>query len=283
MTFQNWQLKRSVERRYGVAIAKLIQGLKTELEHVDSPFLLAAAIRRYARSPTFRKAAEILARSMATHVFSDGHRTWRQAARSGAKGRMIYKALMSELGQQAVGDLYNDIIRRNADLIVTAPDYIARELTALVSREAQEGLRPEVILKDVWAKWPEYTRAHAMLIARTESSKASTALTQVRCDVAGIDWYVWRTEEDVRVRDSHRVMDGVLISWHDPPSPEALANEPRTYGNYHAGNIFNCRCYPQPLIMFSDISWPHKVYYGGRIQYMTLAQFKQIGGAAAVA
>ena len=281
MRFQQWQLKRSIERRYGVAIAKLISGLMMELSSVNSPFLIAAAIRRYARSPTFRKAAEIVARSMATHVFSDGHRTWREAARSGAKGRIIYQALQSELGQQAVGALYNDIIRRNADLIVTAPDYIARELTALVSREAQAGLRPEAIMEDVLAKWPEYTRAHAMLIARTESSKASTALTQVRCDVAGINWYVWRTEEDVRVRDSHKIMDRVLINWNDPPSPERLAGEDRTYGDYHAGNIFNCRCYPEPLIRFEDIRWPCKVYYGGRIQWMTLAQFKQIGGAAA--
>ena len=281
MIFQQWQLKRSIERRYGVAIAKLIEGLKAELAHVDSPFLLAAAIRRYARSPTFRKAAETLARSMATHVFSDGHRTWREAAKTGAKGRMIYKALMSELGQQATADLYNDIIRRNADLIVTAPDYIARELTDLVSREALEGLRPEEILEDVWHKWPSYTKKHAVLIARTESSKASRALTQVRCDVAGIDWYVWRTEEDVRVRDSHRIMDRVLVNWRDPPSPERLAGETRTYGDYHAGNIFNCRCYPEPLIQFSDIRWPCKVYYGGRIQWMTLAQFKAIGGAAA--
>lgn len=281
MRFQQWQLKRSIERRYGAAIAKLITGLLTELQTVRSPFLVAAAIRRYARSPTFRKAAETVARSMATHVFSDGHRTWREAARSGAKGRVVYKVLMSELGQQAVADLYNDIIRRNADLIVTAPDFIARELTKLVSREAQEGLRPEAIMEDVLRVWPSYTRKHAMLIARTESSKASTALTQVRCDVAKIDWYVWRTEEDVRVRDSHKVMDRVLVNWSDPPSPEQLAGEKYLYGNYHAGNIFNCRCYPEPLIRFEDVRWPCKVYYGGRIQWMTLAQFKQIGGAAA--
>ena len=281
MIFQQWQLKRAVERRYGVAINKLLKGILDELSHIQNPFLLAAAIRRYARSPTFRKAAEILARSMATQVFSDGHRTWREAARSGAKGRALYRALQNEMAQTQVGTTFWDIVDRNADLIVTAPNSVARELTAMVAREAQAGLRPEVILKDVQAKWPEYTRAHAMLIARTESSKASTALTEARCGAADIRWYVWRTEEDARVRDSHRVMDGVLINWDDPPSPEALAGEKWTYGNYHAGNIFNCRCYPQPLILFEDIKWPHKVYYGGRIQWMTLAQFKKIGGVAA--
>lgn len=281
MRYPQWQLKRSVERRYGVALARMIEGLRTELSRVRSPFLIAAAIRRYARSPTYRKAAEILARSMVTHVFSDGHRTWREAARAGAKGRIIYTALQTELGQTAVGTAFWDIVEHNAEVIRSMPDRVAKQVTEMVAREANQGLRPEAILEDVLAKWPHMTRAHAMLIARTESSKASTALTRARSAVAGINWYVWRSEEDSRVRDSHRLMDGVLINWDDPPSPEALAGEDRTYGSYHAGDIFNCRCYPEPLIMFSDICWPHKVYYGGRIQYMTLAQFKQIGGAAA--
>lgn len=281
MRYPQWQLKRSVERRYGVALARMIEGLRTELSRVRSPFLLAAAIRRYARSPTYQKAAEILARSMATHVFSDGHRTWREAARSGAKGRIVYTALQKELAQTHVGTVFRDIVDRNAEVIKSMPERVAKQVTEMVAREANEGLRPEAIMEDVLGKWPHMTRAHAMLIARTESSKASTALTQARSEAAGIRWYVWRSEEDSRVRDSHRLMDGVLISWDDPPSPEALAGESRTYGNYHAGDIFNCRCYPEPLIMFSDIRWPHKVYYGGRIQMMTLAQFKAIGGAAA--
>ena len=281
MRYPQWQLKRSVERRYGVALARMIEGLRTELSRVRSPFLLAAAIRRYARSPTYQKAAVILARSMATHVFSDGHRTWREAARSGAKGRVVYNALQTELGQTAVGTAFWDVVDHNAEIIRSMPERVAKQVTEMVAREANEGLRPEAIMEDVLGKWPHMTRAHAMLIARTESSKASTALTQARSEAAGIRWYVWRSEEDSRVRDSHRLMDGVLINWDDPPSPEALAGESRTYGNYHAGDIFNCRCYPEPLIMFSDIRWPHKVYYGGRIQMMTLAQFKAIGGAAA--
>lgn len=281
MRFTQWQLKRSVERRYGVALARMIQGLRTELSRIRSPFLLAAAIRRYARSPTFQKAAEILARSIVTHIFSDGHRTWREAARSGAKGRIIYNSLQSELAQTAVGVAFEDIIAHNAEMIKSMPERVAKQVTEMVAREANEGLRPEAIVDDVLAKWPHMTRAHAMLIARTESSKASTALTRARSASAGINWYVWRTSEDARVRDAHRVMEGVLVNWDEPPSPEALAGEERTYGNYHAGDIFNCRCYPQPLVLLEDIRWPHKVYYDGRIQWMTLAQFKQLGGVAA--
>lgn len=61
--------------------------------------------------------------------------------------------------------------------------------------------------------------------------------------------------DGLRVRKSHRIMEGVLVNWNMPPSPERLAGE-KDVGNYHAGNIWNCRCYPEPLISVDDIRWP---------------------------
>lgn len=280
MQTTNWQLKRSTERRYGASLARLITGLQSELSRISSPFLLAAAIRRYARSPTYRRAAMLLAQSMATHIFSDGHKTWREAARSGSKGRIIWQALKDEMNHTVIGTAYRETISRNAELISSMPDTIAEQVTHMVSREAQAGLRPDAIMEDVLQAWPGMTRKHARLIARTETSKASTALTRARSAAAGLGWYVWVSEKDARVRASHRLMDGVIIPWGNPPSPEALNHERYVYGNYDAGDTFNCRCYPAPLIEFDDVSWPHRVYYGGRIQMMTLAKFKQIAGGA---
>jgi hypothetical protein len=72
-------------------------------------------------------------------------------------------------------------------------------------------------------------------------------------------------------------MSDVLIAWSDPPSPEQLFGE-KSYGKYHAGNIFNCRCYPEPLVELHYVNWPHKVYHGGQIKTMTLAQFERLIG-----
>lgn len=222
----------------------------------------------------------LLAQSMASHIFSDGHRTWREAARSGSKGRIIFQALRDEMNHPVIGSAYRDVITRNAELISSMPDAIAEQVTHMVSREAQAGLRPEAIIDDVLHAWPGMTRKHARLIARTETSKASTALTRARSGAAGLRWYVWVSEKDTRVRESHRLMDGVIILWGDPPDPEALNHEKHSYGSYDAGDTFNCRCYPAPLIEFDDVTWPHRVYFGGRIQMMTLAKFKQIAGGA---
>jgi uncharacterized protein with gpF-like domain len=117
--------------------------------------------------------------------------------------------------------------------------------------------------------------ASTALIARTEVSKTSTALTRARSEDIGIRWYVWKTSEDARVRSSHKHMDNVLISWSSPPSPEKLDGL-RSVGHYHAGEIWNCRCYAEPVIEVEYLSWPHKVYCGGQIVKMSRKQFEGI-------
>ena len=67
-------------------------------------------------------------------------------------------------------------------------------------------------------------------------------------------------------------MNDVLVSWNNPPSPELLVKE-KDVGRYHAGNIWNCRCYSEPLIDIDDVKWPHKVYINGSIQKMSKARF----------
>ena len=278
MKYTRWEVRRVLERNYRRAIERLFLKLLREIKQIDDPLLIPGAIRRYARSPTFRREARKIVLRMATQLFSDGNITWREASRRGSRGRMLYNALQKELVNTAMGNTYKRIVEENAEWISTMPDKLAKKVTERAAKQYESGKRPDEIAKDIRRACPEMTKAHAKLIARTETSKASTALTQARCGALNLDWYVWRTSSDERVRDSHSIMDGVLINWNDPPNPEKLNRERHTYENYHAGNIFNCRCYPQPLIMLSDVKWPHKVYYGGRIRMMTLAEFKRIAG-----
>jgi uncharacterized protein with gpF-like domain len=78
------------------------------------------------------------------------------------------------------------------------------------------------------------------------------------------------------VRNSHEILEGVLVNFNNPPSPEKLAGEKRDYGVYNAGEIFNCRCYPEPVIDFNDITFPTKVYFNGKITRMRKADFLKI-------
>jgi hypothetical protein len=59
-------------------------------------------------------------------------------------------------------------------------------------------------------------------------------------------------------------MDGVLINWNDLPSPELLKGM-KNEGRYGPGEIYNCRCFPAPLIELKYLEWPMKVYQNGHI------------------
>ncbi|EKQ56278.1 MAG: phage putative head morphogenesis protein, SPP1 gp7 family [Clostridium sp. Maddingley MBC34-26] len=187
---------------------------------------------------------------------------------------MIYERLKSEL-HGPLNAALNFEIQKNAEIIKSIPLNISKEVTEHILNESMSGRRASNIAEDLQEMIPKLTKSKAKLIARTETSKTSTALTKARCESLGINWYIWRTSEDRRVRSSHSHMEGVLVCWNNPPSPEALTNE-KNVGFYHAGDIYNCRCYPQPVIKLDYIKWPQKVYYNGQIITMTRKQFESI-------
>lgn len=266
---------RRAEKQYAQAIMKIMKGLRREMSRAESPFELVTILRGFARSPTFQAAADRAALAMITHVLTDNGRSWREAARINSRGRRIYRLLLREITRDV---RYRAIIDRNSLLIRSMAEKAALRVSRIVAEKSEAGLRPEAMINEILSEWPSLTSAHARLIARTETSKASTALTEVRAEAAGLPWYVWRTSEDARVRSGHRKMDGVLVRWDEPPDPEKLAHEPSSGAPYHAGNIYNCRCYPEPLLDPEDVTWPHKVYHAGSIRTMTLAAFKKLNG-----
>lgn len=211
---------------------------------------------------------------MVTHLFTDSGRTWREAAKVNSKGRLIYNALMEEM-QGPLGHAMSVQIQRNATFITQVPADIARQMTEHTMTKSLAGMRHTDIARDLKELYPHMSDVKANLIARTEAAKTSTALTQSRSELLGIRWYEWRTSEDQRVRASHRHMDHVLIAWDDPPSPEELIHE-KDVGRYAPGCIWNCRCFASPLLELNEVSWPHDVYSGGRIQKMSRKKFERI-------
>lgn len=232
-------------------------------------------MRNFQNSEPFNSFVYSAVRRMVTPIAVQNMRTWRMAAKKATKNPGLYRMLMSEINNGLKNDI-NIQIEENANLIKTLPTDVAKKVTKDISDMALKGMRASEIAKVIREQTDKHSRASAKLIARTEVSKTTTALTKARCDNLDLHWYVWRTAEDGdRVRKSHRIMEGVLVNWNEPPSPEALAGE-KSVGNYHAGNIWNCRCYPEPLIEIDDISWPHKVYTNGKIQTMGKMQFEQM-------
>lgn len=263
----NWQRKSRIEVNYNNALQRFFSGIYN--------YILDGNLEKLVKSTAFKALANAIASKMVVGVAIENEKTWREAARKGMKGRKIFEALQSEM-KGPLGYKMQEMISENAKLIKTFPLQVSEKVTEFVTEQQQKGVRASAIADMLKEKYQDATEARINLIARTEVSKASCALTEVRAKALGINWYIWRTSEDARVRESHDLMDDVLINWDNPPAPEELAKIKSSLGKYHAGNCPNCRCYPEPIIDINTIKFPCKVYYINRIVKMNKQEFLQI-------
>ena len=276
MKFSIWRRNRRVETQFLKSllticsmfdrIARSVQGDVAQYNKLVAEFQDSQEYSDFVMSTVER---------MVTGLNTGNYSTWRKAAKEATKGNMLYRALLEEM-QTGISSSIKNQIMENANLIRTLPTDTAQKVVQNITEEAYKGKRASEIARIIQEETSKHSRASARLIARTEVSKATTALTKARSEDLGLKWYVWRTALDGdRVRKSHRNMEGVLVAWSNPPAPEELVGE-KSAGHYHAGNIYNCRCYPEPLISVDDVSWPHKVYYQGTIRKMGKREFEQL-------
>lgn len=60
-------------------------------------------------------------------------------------------------------------------------------------------------------------------------------INQLRQEDLGIEQYIWRSQDDAKVRASHAGYDDQVFRWDDPPV------------GGHPGEEHNCRCYAEPI------------------------------------
>jgi len=216
---------------------------------------------------------------MAQQVYRESGIQWRKLAQEAnrRRSRAIFEALQQELKNTPMGIIIQDTVLQNSDLIKTIPGRLDKLLASTMAKDsALAGMRAEQLTGQIMKEFDWLLEYQARRIARTETAKAQSALTKARAENLGIEWYIWRTVQDgLRVRESHRHMEGVLVSWSNPPNPESLQGDekPNPPNPYHAGNVWNCRCYSEPLIDVDWVEWPHKVYVGGTIREMSREEF----------
>lgn len=90
--------------------------------------------------------------------------------------------------------------------------------------------RTKKYITDELAKALGITKRRARIIAGDQTHKLNIALNQFRNEQLGITSYRWSTQRDDRVRHLHRVREGRVFRWDQPPS------------DGHPGHPINCRC-----------------------------------------
>lgn len=276
MKYSIWNQTRRIENEYVKSLYTLCDMFRKIAESVgEDQELYRQRMNNFQNSYQYEKFITSAVKRMVTPLSSINEQTWRKAARKSTQSKFLYGLLIDDIKQNHEA-MINDQIITNASLIRTLPNDVAEKVVKNIAEEAIKGKRARPIEKIIRQDTDKHSRASVRLIARTEVAKTQSAITKSRAQNLDMNWYVWRTALDGdRVRKSHRLMEGVIVNWNDPPSPEELAGE-QSVGRYHAGNIWNCRCYSEVLLDVDDVKWPHKVYRNGQITKMNKTEFLKI-------
>lgn len=225
-----------MERDYAaklVAIARHIGVLVNGFEVNDLPgaMWLRTALERYAESLT--PWAEAVARTTVTEIAARDERSWFRIA------QQMGTALREEIAAAPTGQSLQRLMTEQVTLIKSIPLDAAERVHRLAIQGIEEGGRASALADEIMRQG-DVSRSKAMLIARTETGRVSTVLTQVRAEHIGSPGYTWRTLGDSDVRPSHQQMNGQFVAWDKPPTLDNLTG--------HAGALPNCRCFCVPVL-----------------------------------
>lgn len=185
----------------------------------------AEALDPWARSTVTRMLAEVNNRDA---------KTWAEQAQA------MGLALRKELHNAPTGALMRQLMEEQVGLIKSLPTEAAQRVHDLVIKGLEDSARADEVASEI-RRSGEVTESRANLIARTEVARSASKLTEARALHIGSEGYIWRTSGDSDVRHSHKQMEGKFVRWDTPPT---LSDGTTT----HAGQIYNCRCYPEPVI-----------------------------------
>ncbi|MBJ9593221.1 minor capsid protein [Burkholderia seminalis] len=192
-------------------------------------------LRRYAEA--LGPWAEVTAARMLDDLNRRDEQAWMQQAAD------MSHALRDELRHAPTGETMRALMAEQVGLIKSIPLEAAERVHRLTIEALEDSTRAAAISKEI-QRSGEVAKSRADLIARTEVSRAATSLTEARALAVGSTHYIWRTSGDSDVRAGHRAMEGKVCAWNDPPEVDENGRVMR----FHPGQIWNCRCWAEPII-----------------------------------
>lgn len=238
-----WTKVRKAEATFGRSlrqvakqIGQIVRGVAPD-GVVHDVTRLTATLEKYA--VMIEPWAEAVAARMFAEVDRRDYKAWREHSQE------VGRALEHEIKSTPTGALMRKLHHEQVDLITSLPRKAGERVQKLTHEAIVSGERAKSISKEIM-RTEEVTKSRADLIARTEVAKTASMLTQARSDHLGLTHYIWRTSNDGNVRDAHAKMEGKLIEWAKPPT---LSDGTTT----HAGQIYNCRCWPEPVLPAIDV------------------------------
>lgn len=153
------------------------------------------------------------------------------------------RALRDELRRAPTGVTMRTLMAEQVGLIKSIPLKAAERVHWLTIEALKDSTRAPAISKAIQES-AAVAKSRADLIARTEVARTATALTEARARSIGSTHYIWRTSGDSDVRAGHKAMEGKVCAWDECPEVEENGRIMR----FHPGQIWNCRCWAEPII-----------------------------------
>jgi SPP1 gp7 family putative phage head morphogenesis protein len=191
---------------------------------------------RYAEALT--PWAERISMRMLLEVDERDREAWRTL------GNAISHGMANLIQRTPVGTAMKKLLDEQVTIITSLPTEAGKRVHELTLKGLEDSTRAREISKEI-ERTGDVTESRAILIARTEVARTSSVLIETRAQAAGLTHYIWRTAHDGTVRPGHKAMEGKVCEWANPPA----VVENGKIMHFHAGQIWNCRCYPEPIII----------------------------------
>jgi len=239
---RNAQEKFLKSRKAELDYARKLRSVAKQIDHivrgmapngvVDNIDQLVRSLRQY--SETIGPWARSVAARMLQEIARRDADMWKQM--SNEMGR----DLQFMIENAPIGHAMAVALNEQVTLIKSLPLEAAQRVHDLTILGLSDSTRAKDIANEIMSSG-QVARSRATLIARTEVGRTATELTKTRAEAAGITHYIWRTSGDSDVRLSHKKMNGQVVAFNKMPT----LSDGTTC---HAGAIYNCRCYPEPII-----------------------------------
>lgn len=228
-------------KRIQQAYERSLRGVAREVQRLISGYNPQDIFEAEKLKTALKKYADLIepwAGTMAQRILGDINnqdaRSWREHSK-----RMSLD-LQKEIQNAPTGEALKELMHQNVTLIKSIPLEAAEDVHKIVIDNLVRSDRPASLI-DKLMELDVKNKNRATLIARTEIARASSKLTEARSLHIGSESYIWRSSKDKFTRQSHKEMDGHEFRWDTMPT---LSDGTKC----HAGGIYNCRCYPEPII-----------------------------------
>jgi SPP1 gp7 family putative phage head morphogenesis protein len=249
-----WARARQAEHEYARqlrAVARRVGSIVDLIADTQSVDWVLEMLERYAERLT--PWAEATAARMLADVSRRDVAQWNRVSAT------MSRALREEIATAPTGEALRRLLSEQVGLIKSLPREAGQRVHKLATEaKIATASRGEDLVQRI-LETGHVTESRAILIARTETARVASNLTQVRAQHIGSTHYEWMTAGDHDVRPFHKALNKTLQRWDSPPVCEPTGERA------NPGCIWNCFSGDTLVSSPSGVRRVWRSFYDGQI------------------